>query len=137
MAARLGGHRGPQAAGDSVRGLRIIFLLVAGAEAMAIASSWPGRACTSSRPKLYNEMFTHARHHDGVSGGHDDPFGVLRIIFVPLMIGARDMAFRGSTPSSFWVTAFGGLLIYYSFIGGFGLYGMGAAPDVAGGLTRR
>ena len=49
---------------------------------------------------------------------------------VPLMIGARDMAFPRLNAFSFWMTAFGGLLLYYSFIGGFGLYGMGAAPDV-------
>jgi cytochrome c oxidase subunit 1 len=49
---------------------------------------------------------------------------------VPLMIGARDMAFPRLNAFSFWLTAFGGLLLYYSFIGGFGLYGMGAAPDV-------
>ena len=49
---------------------------------------------------------------------------------VPLMIGARDMAFPRLNAFSFWMTAFGGLLLYYSFIGGFGLYGMGSAPDV-------
>src|ERR1019366_1290019 len=47
---------------------------------------------------------------------------------IPLMIGARDMAFPRLNAFSFWLTAFGGLLLYYSFIGGFGLYGMGAAP---------
>jgi cytochrome c oxidase subunit 1 len=49
---------------------------------------------------------------------------------VPLMIGARDMAFPRLNAWSFWMTAFGGLLLYFSFIGGNGLYGAGAAPDV-------
>src|SRR6201999_2519334 len=31
---------------------------------------------------------------------------------------------------SFWISSFGGLLLYYSFIGGDGLYGAGSAPDV-------
>jgi cytochrome c oxidase subunit 1 len=31
---------------------------------------------------------------------------------------------------SFWLTAFGGLLLNFSFIGGNGLYGAGNAPDV-------
>jgi len=31
---------------------------------------------------------------------------------------------------SFWLTAFGGLFLYFSFVGGYGLYGMGTAPDV-------
>jgi cytochrome c oxidase subunit 1 len=46
------------------------------------------------------------------------------------MIGARDMAFPRLNAFSFWLTAFGGLLLYFSFIGGFGLYGIGNAPDV-------
>jgi cytochrome c oxidase subunit 1 len=49
---------------------------------------------------------------------------------VPLMIGARDMAFPRLNAFSFWLSAFGGLFLYFSFIGGFGLYGMGSAPDV-------
>jgi len=49
---------------------------------------------------------------------------------VPLMIGARDMAFPRLNAFSFWMTAFGGLLLYFSFLGGSGLYGAGNAPDV-------
>jgi cytochrome c oxidase subunit I len=49
---------------------------------------------------------------------------------VPLMIGARDMAFPRLNAWSFWVMAFGGLLLYFSFLGGDGLYGAGSAPDV-------
>ncbi len=48
---------------------------------------------------------------------------------VPLMIGARDMAFPRLNAWSFWVTAFGGLLLNFSFVGGSGLYGAGTAPD--------
>jgi len=48
---------------------------------------------------------------------------------VPLMIGARDMAFPRLNAFSFWMTAFGGLFLYFSFVGGYGLYGMGTAPD--------
>ena len=49
---------------------------------------------------------------------------------VPLMIGARDMAFPRLNAFSFWIFVFGGILLYYSFIGGEGLYGTGSAPDV-------
>jgi cytochrome c oxidase subunit 1 len=31
---------------------------------------------------------------------------------------------------TFWLTAFGGLLLYYSFLGGAGLYGVGNAPEI-------
>ena len=40
---------------------------------------------------------------------------------IPLMIGARDMAFPRLNAFSFWMTAFGGLLLYYSYLGGEGL----------------
>jgi cytochrome c oxidase subunit 1 len=50
--------------------------------------------------------------------------------FVPLMIGARDMAFPRLNAFSFWLTAFGAMLLYFSFLGGSGLYGAGNAPDV-------
>src|SRR5260221_242086 len=49
---------------------------------------------------------------------------------VPLMIGARDMAFPRLNAFSFWLTAFGGILLYFSFLGANGLYGAGNAPDV-------
>jgi cytochrome c oxidase subunit 1 len=49
---------------------------------------------------------------------------------IPLMIGARDMAFPRLNAWSFWLTAFGGLLLYFSFVGANGLYGAGNAPDV-------
>ena len=49
---------------------------------------------------------------------------------IPLQIGARDMAFPRLNAFSFWLTAFGALLLYFSFLGGAGLYGMGNAPDV-------
>ena len=49
---------------------------------------------------------------------------------VPLMIGARDMAFPRLNAFSFWISAFGGLLLYFSYVGGSGLYGAGTAPDV-------
>ena len=35
---------------------------------------------------------------------------------VPLMIGARDMAFPRLNAFGFWVTLFGGLLVYFSFV---------------------
>ena len=37
---------------------------------------------------------------------------------VPLMIGARDMAFPRLNALGFWVTLFGGLLVYFSFVTG-------------------
>jgi cytochrome c oxidase subunit I len=49
---------------------------------------------------------------------------------IPLLIGARDMAFPRLNAWGFWMTAFGGIILYFSFLGGSGLYGAGSAPDV-------
>jgi len=46
------------------------------------------------------------------------------------MIGARDLAFPRLNAFGFWLFLFGGLLFYFSFLGGDGLYGAGTAPDV-------
>ena len=57
-------------------------------------------------------------------------FGLANYL-VPLMIGARDMAFPRLNAFSFWLTFFSGCLIFFSYVGAPGLYGAGAAPDVA------
>jgi cytochrome c oxidase subunit 1 len=49
---------------------------------------------------------------------------------IPLMIGARDMAFPRLNAFGFWIFLFGGFLLYFSYIGGGGLSGIGSAPDV-------
>ena len=49
---------------------------------------------------------------------------------VPLMIGARDMAFPRLNAFGFWIFLFGGVFLYWSYIGGGGLSGAGSAPDV-------
>src|SRR5258708_30650335 len=46
------------------------------------------------------------------------------------MMGAGDMAFPRLNAFSFWLSAFGGLLLYFSLVGANGLYGAGNAPDV-------
>src|SRR5258708_21477569 len=40
------------------------------------------------------------------------------------------MAFPSVNSFSFWLTALGGFVLYFSFLGGSGLYGAGNAPDV-------
>ena len=80
-------------------------------------------------PQVFNRMFT-------MHGTTMVFFVAMPVLFgfanylVPLMIGARDMAFPRLNAFSFWLTALGGFLLYFSFIGGSGLYGAGNAPDV-------
>ncbi|HET6928953.1 MAG TPA: cytochrome c oxidase subunit I [Candidatus Acidoferrum sp.] len=107
----------------------LLFLLIAGLEAtiMRIQLIVPHNHFVS--PQFFNQMFT-------MHGTTMIFFVAMPMLFgfanylVPLMIGARDMAFPRLNALSFWLTAFGGLLLYFSFIGGNGLYGAGAAPDV-------
>jgi cytochrome c oxidase subunit I len=107
----------------------LFFLLVAGAEAMAmrIQLAVPNNHFLS--PELFNEIFTMHGTTMVFLVGMTIIFGIGNYL-VPLMIGARDMAFPRLNAFSFWMSAFGGLLLYFSFIGGFGLYGMGSAPNV-------
>jgi cytochrome c oxidase subunit 1 len=107
----------------------LFFLLVAGAEVLAIRVQLAVPNAHFLSPEIYNEFFTMHGTTMVFLVGMPILFGLANYL-VPLMIGARDMAFPRLNAFSFWMTAFGGLLLYYSFIGGFGLYGMGNAPDV-------
>ena len=107
----------------------LFFFVVGGVEAliMRIQLIVPHNHFVS--PQVFNRMMT-------MHGTTMIFFMVMPILFgfgtylIPLMIGARDMAFPRLNAFSFWMTAFGGLLLYFSFIGGNGLYGAGTAPDV-------
>ena len=105
------------------------FLLVAGAEALMIRLqlAYPHAHVLSAQ--VYNRFFTMHGTTMVFLVGMPFLFGFANYI-VPLQIGARDMAFPRLNAFSFWMTAFGGLLLYYSFLGGAGLYGVGNAPDV-------
>ena len=105
------------------------FLLVAGAEALLlrVQLAYPHNHVVSAQ--VYNRFFTMHGTTMVFLVGMPFLFGFANYI-VPLQIGARDMAFPRLNAFSFWLTAFGGLLLYYSFLGGAGLYGMGNAPDV-------
>src|ERR1700690_2566570 len=107
----------------------LFFLVVGGVEAtiMRIQLIVPHNHFVS--PEVFNRMFT-------MHGTTMIFFVVMPILFgfgtylIPLMIGARDMAFPRLNAFSFWMTTFGGVLLYFSFVGGNGLYGAGNAPDV-------
>src|SRR6201991_5334716 len=105
------------------------FLLVAGAEALFIRLqlAYPHNHVLSAQ--VFNRFFTMHGTTMVFLVGMPFLFGFANYI-VPLQIGARDMAFPRLNAFSFWMTAFGGLLLYYSFLGGTGLQGAGTAPDV-------
>jgi cytochrome c oxidase subunit I len=110
-------------------GYAMVFLVIGGIEAgiMRIQLIRPHNDFVS--PQVFNRMFT-------MHGTTMIFFVVMPLVFgfanylIPLMIGARDMAFPRLNAFSFWLTAFGGLLLYFSLVGANGLYGAGNAPDV-------
>ncbi len=68
-------------------------------------------------PELYNQLFT--MHGTTMIFLFAMPLLIgFATYFVPLMIGARDMAFPRLNAFSFWIFLFGGLLIYFSFLAG-------------------
>jgi cytochrome c oxidase subunit 1 len=107
----------------------LIFLVIGGVEAtlMRIQLMRPHNDFVS--PQVFNRLFT-------MHGTTMIFFVAMPVLFgfanylVPLMIGARDMAFPRLNAFSFWLTALGGFLLYFSFVGGSGLYGAGNAPDM-------
>src|ERR1700751_5717627 len=105
------------------------FLVVGGVEALIIRIQLMHSHNDFVSPQAFNRMFT-------MHGTTMIFFMVMPVLFgfanylVPLMIGARDMAFPRLNAFSLWLSAFGGVLLYFSFLGGSGLYGAGSAPDV-------
>ncbi len=108
----------------------LVMMLVAGVEALTIRIQLIKPLNDFVSPQVYNRMFTMHGTTMVFLVGMPILFGFMNYL-VPLMIGARDMAFPRLNAFSFWLTAFGGLLLYYSFIGGNGLYADGTAPDIA------
>src|SRR5271155_142673 len=109
--------------------LSIFFLLVGGAEVLLIRIQLAVPNNHFISPQVFNRLFTMHGTTMVFLVGMPLIFAWANYI-VPLQIGARDMAFPRLNAFSFWLTAFGGLFLYFSFLGGAGLYGVGNAPDV-------
>src|SRR5579859_1698096 len=107
----------------------LVFLLVAGVEAMLmrIQLAIPNNHFVS--PQVFNQLFTMHGTTMIFFVGMPILFGFGNYL-VPLMIGARDMAFPRLNAFSFWISAFAGILLYFSYVGASGLYAAGSAPDV-------
>src|ERR1700682_5260624 len=107
----------------------LTFLMVGGIEATVMRLQLIRPHNDLVTPQVFNRLFT-------MHGTTMIFFVVMPILFgcanylVPLMICARDMAFPRLNAFSFWLAAFSGLFLYFSFVGGYGPYGAGSAPDV-------
>ena len=109
--------------------MAVVFLVVGGVEALLLRWQlvWPRDDFLG--PDTFNQMFT--MHGTTMVFFMGMPILVgMGNYLVPLMIGARDMAFPRLNALGFWATLLGGLLVYFSFATG------GARPS-AGSPTRR
>jgi cytochrome c oxidase subunit I len=107
----------------------LLFFVAAGCQAalMRAQLAFPNESLIS--PAMFNRLFT--VHGTTMVFFVGMPFVAgLGNYLVPLMVGARDMAFPRLNALGLWVTVFGGIMLYGSYLTGDGLAGHGTAPDV-------
>lgn len=94
-----------------------VFMLVGGIEALLVRLQLAVPRNSFLSPDLFNQLFTM----------HGTTMIFLVVMpalvgfanyLVPLMIGARDMAFPRLNALSYWLFLFGGLLLHFSFVAG-------------------
>jgi cytochrome c oxidase subunit I len=95
----------------------VVFFFVGGIEALLMRIQLAVPRNTFLSPDAYNQIFTM----------HGTTMIFLVVMpaligfanyFLPLMIGARDMAFPRLNAMTYWLFLFGGLLLYFSFLDG-------------------
>lgn len=102
-------------------GTAIVFLVVGGIEALLIRVQLLGPDGTFLTAEQYNQLFTMHGTTMVFLVGMPLAAGFGNYL-VPLMIGARDVAFPRLNMFGYWALAFGGLFLYSSFF-------LGGAPD--------
>jgi cytochrome c oxidase subunit 1 len=110
-------------------GTALVFLIVAGLMAVTIRLQLAVPNNTLLAPQVFNRFFTMHGTSMVFLVGMPIIAGLANYL-VPLMIGTRDMAFPRLNAFGFWMFLFGGLLLYFSYLGGPGLLAAGSAPDV-------
>src|SRR2546425_564363 len=107
----------------------LLFLLVAGSMAAVIRVQLAVPNNSLVPPQVFNRLFTMHGTTMVFLVGMPIIAGLMNYL-VPLMIGARDMAFPRLNAFGYWMFLFGGLLLYFSYLAAPGLAGAGSAPDV-------
>jgi len=110
-------------------GAGLVFFIVAGllASVMRLQLAAPNNEVVS--PHVFNRLFTMHGTTMVFLVGMPIIAGMMNYL-VPLMVGARDMAFPRLNAFGFWMFFFGGLLLYFSYLAAPGITGAGSAPDV-------
>ncbi|HJO24965.1 MAG: cytochrome c oxidase subunit I [Myxococcota bacterium] len=107
----------------------IVFFVIAGLEAVAMRVQLAAANNDFLSPEVFNRLFTMHGTTMVFLVGMPIITGFANFV-LPLMIGARDMAFPRLNAWGFWMFLFGGLILHFSYLGSMGLYGAGSAPDV-------
>ena len=107
----------------------LVFFLFAGFMVLMIRIQLVAPNNTVLPPDVFNRFFTMHGTTMVFFVGMPIIAGLMNYL-VPLMIGARDMAFPRLNAFGYWMFLFGGLLLYFSYLGAPGLAGAGSAPDV-------
>src|SRR5437868_1729025 len=97
--------------------MAVVFLVIAGCEALLLRWQLMRARNDFLGPDTFNQLFTLHGTTMVFFMGMPILIGFGNYL-VPLMIGARDMAFPRLNAMGFWVTLFGGLLVYFSFATG-------------------
>ena len=97
----------------------VVFFLGAGVEALFLRLQLARADSTIVAPETFNQLFT--MHALSMIFLGVMPLSVAFFnLVIPLMIGARDVAFPRLNALSYWVFLFGGLLLNGGFITGIG-----------------
>src|SRR5271156_3328713 len=107
----------------------LCFFLIAGLQAATIRLQLAVPDAGIVPPQVFNRLLTMHGTAMVFLVGMPILTGFFNYL-VPLMIGATDLAFPRLNAFGFWLWFFGSLLLYFSYIGGEGLYGAGSAPDI-------
>src|SRR5664279_316146 len=99
----------------------LLFFVIGGAEALLMRTQLAFPLLHFIGPETYNQFFTMHGTTMIFLVAMPAVFG-FAVYFVPLMIGANETAFPHLNAFSLWITLFGGLLLYFSFLAG-------GAPD--------
>src|SRR5262245_52704945 len=110
-------------------GTALIFLVVSGSMDGVIRMQLTVPNNDLISPQVFNRLFTMHGTAMVFLVGMPIIAGLMNYL-VPLMIGARDMAFPRLNAFGYWMFLFGGLLLFFSYLAAPGLSGHGSAPDV-------
>ena len=95
----------------------LVFLIIGGLEAVAMRLQLIMPNNTLVGPQFFNQLFT--MHGTTMVFLVGMPiFTGFANYFVPLMIGARDVAFPRLNAFGYWLVPLGGILLYFSFLTG-------------------